>query len=87
MQYNRPGDLSPHTKSRLLLGRFAHLSESQRVGDGRLADMEVHFRAETESRLRELASKSGRQPSDLIEDAMAGYLRPLRASNGSDPQG
>lgn len=36
--------------------------------------MEVRFRPETESRLQELASESGRAPSDLIEDAMAGYL-------------
>jgi predicted transcriptional regulator len=40
----------------------------------RLAGMEVHFRPETESRLQELASKSGRPASDLIEDAMAAYL-------------
>ena len=39
--------------------------------------MEVHFRPETESRLQELASKSGRPTSDLIEDAMAGYLQEL----------
>ena len=39
--------------------------------------MEVHFRPETESRLQELASKSGRAPNDLIEDAMAGYLQEL----------
>jgi predicted transcriptional regulator len=37
--------------------------------------MEVHFRPETESRLQELATKSGRAPNDLIEDAMAGYLQ------------
>jgi len=36
--------------------------------------MEVHFRPETESRLQELADRSGRAPSELIEDAMAGYL-------------
>ena len=36
--------------------------------------MEVHFKPETESRLQELASKSGRPTDDLIEDAMAGYL-------------
>ena len=36
--------------------------------------MEVHFKPETESRLHELASKSGRPTDDLIEDAMAGYL-------------
>jgi hypothetical protein len=36
--------------------------------------MEVHFKPETEVRLHELASKSGRPTDDLIEDAMAGYL-------------
>ena len=37
----------------------------------------MNFRPETESRLQELSSKSGRPPSDLIEDAMAGYLQEL----------
>jgi predicted DNA-binding protein len=37
-------------------------------------NMEVHFKPETESRLNELASKSGRATDDLVEDAMAGYL-------------
>jgi predicted DNA-binding protein len=36
--------------------------------------MEVHFKPETESRLNELASKSGRPTDDLVEDAMASYL-------------
>jgi len=36
--------------------------------------MEVRFKPETELRLSELASKSGRPTDDLIEDAMAGYL-------------
>lgn len=36
--------------------------------------MEVHFKPETESRLTELASKSGCAPDDLVEDALAGYL-------------
>jgi predicted DNA-binding protein len=36
--------------------------------------MEIHFKPETESRLNELASKSGRRPDDLVEDAMAAYL-------------
>ena len=36
--------------------------------------MEVHFKPETESRLAELASKSGRTTDDLVEDALAGYL-------------
>jgi len=39
--------------------------------------MEVHLRPETESRLQELAAKSGRAPNDLIEDAMASYLQEL----------
>ena len=36
--------------------------------------MEVHIEPETESRLTELASKSGRATDDLVEDALAGYL-------------
>lgn len=36
--------------------------------------MEVRFKPETESRLTELASKSGRPTDDLVEDAMAAYL-------------
>jgi hypothetical protein len=36
--------------------------------------MEVHFKPETESRLAELASKSGRATDDLVEDALAGNL-------------
>ncbi len=39
--------------------------------------MEVHFRPETESRLQELAAKTGRAPDDLLEDALAGYLQEL----------
>jgi len=39
--------------------------------------MEVQLRPETESRLQELATKTGRAPNDLIEDAMAGYLQEL----------
>ena len=39
--------------------------------------MEVNFRPETESRLQELAQKTGRAPDDLIEDAMASYLQEL----------
>jgi predicted transcriptional regulator len=39
--------------------------------------MEVHFRPEIESRLQELAQQTGRAPNDLIEDAMAGYLKEL----------
>ena len=36
--------------------------------------MEVHFKPDTETRLHELSSTSGRPTDDLIEDAMAGYL-------------
>ena len=39
--------------------------------------MEVNFRPETESRLQELAQQTGRAPDDLIEDAIAGYLKEL----------
>jgi len=39
--------------------------------------MEVHLRPETESRIQELAAKTGRAPADLVEDAMAGYLQEL----------
>jgi predicted DNA-binding protein len=44
--------------------------------------MEIHFRPETESRLRELAEKTGRAPNDLIEDAMSGYLEELAQLRG-----
>ena len=36
--------------------------------------MEIRLKPETESRLNELASKSGRRTDDLVEDAMAAYL-------------
>jgi predicted transcriptional regulator len=39
--------------------------------------MEVHFRPETESRIQELAAKTGRAADELVEDAMAGYLEEL----------
>ena len=52
-----------------LLTRLVRLS--------RLRAMDVHFRPETESRVQELADKTGRAPNDLIEDAMAGYLQEL----------
>jgi predicted DNA-binding protein len=39
--------------------------------------MEVRFKPETESRLNELAAKTGRAPDDLVEDAMPGYLAEL----------
>src|SRR5438552_6014768 len=42
--------------------------------DSKLTGMEGHLKAETESRLAELASKTGRATDDLMEDALAGYL-------------
>lgn len=39
--------------------------------------MEFHLRPETESRIQELAAKTGRAADDLVEDAMAGYLHEL----------
>jgi len=39
--------------------------------------MNVTLRPETESRLQELAARTGRTPNDLVEDAMAGYLEEL----------
>ena len=36
--------------------------------------MEIRLKPETESRLNELASKSGRPADELVEDAMAAYL-------------
>ncbi len=43
----------------------------------RLCHMVVRLKPETESRLQELAAKTGRQPAELVEDAMAGYLAEL----------
>ncbi len=57
--------------------RAAVTALTQPIRLSRLAAMEVHFRPETESRLQELAAKTGRAPDDLIEDAMAGYLQEL----------
>ena len=39
--------------------------------------MEVHLKPGTESRLQELAAKTGRAPDELLEDALAGYLQEL----------
>jgi predicted transcriptional regulator len=39
--------------------------------------MEVRLRPETESRLHQLAAKTGRATDELVEDAMAGYLTEL----------
>ncbi len=39
--------------------------------------MVLRLKPETESRLQELAATTGRQPDELLEDAMAGYLAEL----------
>jgi predicted transcriptional regulator len=39
--------------------------------------MVVKLRPETESRLQQLAATTGREPAELVEDAMAGYLAEL----------
>jgi predicted transcriptional regulator len=44
--------------------------------------MVVHLKPETESRLQQLAAKTGRPPEDLLEDAMAGYLGELTQLRG-----
>jgi hypothetical protein len=36
--------------------------------------MEVHFTRETEKKLKDLSTQSGRGTDDLVEDAMAGYF-------------
>lgn len=41
--------------------------------------MELHLTPETEARLQELATKTGRNQDELVEDAMAGYLTELSA--------
>ena len=43
----------------------------------KLANMVVHLKPETESRLKELAATTGRAPDELVEDAMTGYLAEL----------
>jgi hypothetical protein len=36
--------------------------------------MEIHLTPETEKKLKELSTQSGRGTDDLVEDAMAGYF-------------
>jgi hypothetical protein len=36
--------------------------------------MEVHFTRETEKKLKDLSTQSGRGTDDLVEDAMAAYF-------------
>ena len=45
--------------------------------------MEVRLKPETESRLNELAYKSGRPADELVEDAMAAYLSEVTDLRGS----
>jgi hypothetical protein len=40
--------------------------------------MEVHFRPETEKKLKDLSAQSGRGTDDLVEDALAGYFDEVR---------
>ena len=40
-------------------------------------NMEVHLRPATGSRVQELATRTGRTPDELVEDALAGYLQEL----------
>ena len=47
------------------------------LGGSYTGGMEVHLTPETESRLNELATKTGRPADELVEDAMAGYLKEL----------
>ena len=44
--------------------------------------MEVRLKPETESRLNELASQSGRPADELVEDAMAVYLTEVAELRG-----
>ena len=39
-----------------------------------LQGMEVHFTPETEKKLKDLSTQSGRGTDDLLEDVMAGYF-------------
>ncbi len=43
--------------------------------------MVLRLKPETESRLQELAAITGRAPEELVEDAMAGYLKELAELN------
>jgi predicted DNA-binding protein len=36
--------------------------------------MEIHFTAETEKKLKDLAAKTGRETDAIVEDVMAGYF-------------
>ncbi len=44
--------------------------------------MEVHFPPELEARLNEMAATTGRQKTDLVQDATASYLEELAQLRG-----
>jgi predicted DNA-binding protein len=44
-----------------------------------LKTVEVHLTIETEKKLKDLSAQSGRGTDDLVEDAMAAYLREVVA--------
>jgi predicted transcriptional regulator len=52
-------------------------------GASTLAEMVVHLKPETKSRLKELATTTGRAPDELVEDAMAGYVAELANVRGT----
>ena len=54
--------------------RHRSFALTERTHVSTLTGMEVRFKPETQSRLTELASKSGRPTDELVEDAMAAYL-------------
>jgi predicted transcriptional regulator len=60
-----------------VLGRANGRALTVFVGISRLDPMVVHLKPETESRLKELCASTGRDPDELVEDAMAGYLAEL----------
>ena len=55
----------------------ASIALTQPARVSQLTVVKVNFKPETESRLQELAAKTGRAPDDLVEDALAGYLQEL----------
>ena len=45
--------------------------------------MEVHVTPETAKKLTDLATTSGRAPEDIVEDALAGYLKEVTSVRGT----
>jgi hypothetical protein len=50
--------------------------------------MDVHLRAETEKKLKDLSALSGRATDELVEDAMVGYFAEVQqiAATASRPR-